>query len=156
MAAPDHPVVTVANWHGAHGLDFGYLRNAPRLRLWRTVRGGRDEITVDWRHVDDGEIGFTAGPALRFSAPTAAYLEAVRALDRELMTVMRQRVEELERRGGLPGIDLNVAELRREHEDRTRWLARNLDRSPQTDWNAVRQGARILLGETQQPHASTH
>jgi hypothetical protein len=83
MAAPDHPVVTVANWHGAHGLDFGYLRNAPRLRLWRTVRGGRDEITVDWRHVDDGEIGFTAGPALRFSVPTAAYLEAVRARSTE-------------------------------------------------------------------------
>jgi hypothetical protein len=52
--APDHPVVVAANWHGEHYLDFGYLRNAPHLRLWRTVCGDRDEITVDWRHEDDG------------------------------------------------------------------------------------------------------
>jgi hypothetical protein len=135
---PDHPVVTAAIWHGEHHLDLGYLRNAPRLRFWRTVRGDHDEITVDWRHEDDGEIGFTADPAARFSVPTAEYLGAVHALDRELMTAMRQRVEELERRGGLPGMDLDLGQLRREHEDRACWLARNLDRSPKTDWTAVR------------------
>ena len=108
--APDHPVVTAANWYGEHYLDLGYLRNPPHLRLWRTVRGDRDEITVDWRHEDDGEIGFTAGPAVRFSVPTAAYLEAVHTLDRELMTAMRQRVEELQRRGGLPGVELDLAD----------------------------------------------
>jgi hypothetical protein len=112
--APDHPVVTAANWHGGHYLDLGYLQNAPRLRFWRTVRGHRDEITVDWWHEDDGEIGFTAGLAVRFCVATAAYLEAVHALDRDLMTAMRQRVEELERRGGLPGVDLDLAGLRRE------------------------------------------
>jgi hypothetical protein len=151
--APDHPVVTAAIWHSGHCLDIGYLQNAPRLRFWRTIRGDRDEITVDWRHEDDGEIGFTAGPAVRFSVPTAAYLEAVHTLDRELMTAMRQRVEELERRGGLPGVDLDLAGLRREHEDRACWLARNLDRSPTTDWDAVRQGARRLLGDARQTDA---
>jgi hypothetical protein len=30
----------------------------------------------------------------------------VDALDRELMTAMRQRVEELDRRGGLPGVEI--------------------------------------------------
>jgi hypothetical protein len=151
--APDHPVVTAASWHREHHLDFGYLRNAPRLRFWRTVRGDRDEITVDWRHEDDGEIGFAAGPAVRFSLPTAAYLEAVRTFDRELMTAMRQRVDELERRGGLPGVELDLAGLRREHEDRAHWLAKNLDRSPKADWDAVRQGARRLLGGAQQADA---
>jgi hypothetical protein len=143
---PDHPVVTAASWHGEHYLDFGYLRNAPRLQFWRTVCGDRDEITVDWRHQDDGEIGFTVGPAARFRLSTAAYLDAVRTLDRELMNTMRQRVEELEHRGGLPGVEVDVSGLRQDHEDRAHWLDRSLDRSPKTDWDSVRQGARRLLG----------
>ncbi len=148
---PDHPVATAALWHEAHALDLGYLRNAPRLRFWRTVRGDRDEVTVDWRHEDDGEIGFTAGAAVRFNVTTAGYLEAVHRLDRELMSAMRQRIEELEGRGGLPGVAVDMVELRREHEDRGRWLAKNLDRSPVTDWQAVRQGARTLLGVVRRP-----
>ncbi|WBC14898.1 DUF5984 family protein [Micromonospora sp. WMMA1998] len=116
------------------------------LVVWRTTRGDGDEITVDWRHEDDGEIGFTAGPAVRLRFPTTAYLEAVRALDRELMDATGQRVEELERRGGLPGVDLNLVQLRREHEDRRRWLSRNLDRLATTDWAVVRHGAHLLLG----------
>jgi hypothetical protein len=50
------------------------------------------------------------------------------------MTAMRQRIEELDRRGGLPGIELDLAELRRDHHYRARWRARNLDRTPTTDW----------------------
>ncbi|WP_422741156.1 DUF5984 family protein [Micromonospora sp. WMMD754] len=142
---PDHPAVTAAIWHGEHHLDLGYLRNPPRLRFWRTLRDDRDEVTVDWRHEDDGEIGFSAGPAVRLRVPTIAYLEAVHTLDRELMDAMGQRVEELERRGGLPGVDLDPVQLRREHEDRRHWLSRNLDRPPTTDWAAVRRGARLLL-----------
>ncbi|SNT64358.1 hypothetical protein SAMN05421812_1173 [Asanoa hainanensis] len=143
---PDHPVVTAAIWHAEHYLDFGYLRNPPKLRFWRTTGDDRDEITVDWRHEDDDEIGFTADPAVRLSVPTTAYLEAVHTLDRELMAAMTQRVEELEHRGGLAGVDLDLVAVRREHEDRRQWLAKNLDRSPKTDWDAVRQGARLLLG----------
>jgi len=146
---PDHPVVTAAIWHSEHRLDFGYLRNPPKLRLWRTIRGDRDEITMDWRHEDDGEIGFTADPKVRLSVPATAYLEAVHVLDRELMDAMGKRVEDLEHRGGLPGVDLDLAHLRREHEDRRHWLAKYLDRSPTTDWNVVRQGARLLLGDVQ-------
>ncbi|MGW3783490.1 DUF5984 family protein [Micromonospora chokoriensis] len=143
--APDHPVLTAAIWYGEHDLDLGYLRNPPRLRFWRTTGGDRDEITIDWQHEDDGEIGFTADPTVRFSVPTSAYLEAVHTLHRDLMTMMGQRIEELARRGGLPGVDLDLVQLRRDHEDRRHWLARNLDRSPETDWNAVRRGARQLL-----------
>jgi Family of unknown function (DUF5984) len=80
-----HPVLAAAMWHGEHELDFGYLRNAPRLRFWRTVGGDRDEITGNWQHEDDGEIGFTAGQAVRFSVPTTDYLEAVRRLDSEFV-----------------------------------------------------------------------
>lgn len=153
--APDHPVVTAADWYGEHCLDLGYVRNPPILRLWRTVSGDRDEITVDWRHNDDGEIGFTAGSAVRICVPTAAYLEAVHTLDRELMTAMLHRIEELQRRGGLPGVDLDLRLLRREHQDRTHWLARNLDRAPDTDWHTIRHGADQLLAEPHQDSATT-
>jgi hypothetical protein len=128
-----------------HYLNLGYLRNSPHLRFWRTVDGDLDEITVDWRHEDDGEIGFTAGAAVRFRVSTEEYLAAVRKLDVDLMTAMRERIEELERRGGLPGVELDRAGLRQEHEKRETWLARNLDRSPATDWDAVRRGARQLV-----------
>ncbi|MEV4763068.1 DUF5984 family protein [Micromonospora chokoriensis] len=151
--APDHPVLTAAIWYGEHDLDLGYLRNPPKLRFWRTTRGDRDEITIDWQHEDDGEIGFTADPAVRLSVPTSAYREAVHTLHRDLMNMMGQRIEELERRGGLPGVDLDLVQLRREHEDRRHWLARNLDRSPETDWNAVRRGARQLLVDGQRADA---
>ena len=45
-----------------------------------------------------------------------------------MTSAMRQRVEEPQRRGGLPGVEVDVAALEREHEDRTRWLTRYLDR----------------------------
>ncbi|WBB91325.1 DUF5984 family protein [Verrucosispora sp. WMMC514] len=150
---PDHPVVTAAIWHGEHNLDFGYLRNPPKIRFWRTMRDDRDEITMDWRHEDDGEIGFTADPTVRLSVPTTAYLEAVHTLNRELMDTMGQRIEELEHRRGLPGVDLDLIHLRREHEDRRHWFVKNLDRSPKTDWSVVRHGARLLLGDVQRADA---
>ncbi|MFI9643123.1 DUF5984 family protein [Micromonospora sp. NPDC051925] len=55
--------------------------------------------------------------------------------------------DSLERCGRLPRVDLDLVQLRREHEERRHSLAKNLCRSPQTDWNTVRQGAHLLLGE---------
>ncbi|GIF42595.1 DUF5984 family protein [Actinoplanes xinjiangensis] len=144
--APDHPVVAAVLWHAERSLDLGYLLNPPYLRFWRTIRGDQDEVTVDWRHEDDGRIGFTAGPAVRFSVPTAEYRDAVQTLDRQLITAMRERVEELERRGGLPGVDLDLAGLRKEQQNRAGWLRHHLDRTPDTDWAAIRQGVATLLG----------
>ncbi|WP_223884663.1 DUF5984 family protein [Micromonospora craniellae] len=45
--------------------------------------------------------------------------------------------------------------MRREHEDRRHWLAKNLDRSPKTDWRFIRHGARLLLGDVQRADAPT-
>ncbi|MEV4847900.1 DUF5984 family protein [Micromonospora matsumotoense] len=111
-------------------------------RWYRLAAAGRPA----WRHEDDGEVGFTAGPTVRLDVPTAAYLDAVHTFHRELMDTMGQRVEELEHRGGLPHVHLDLAHLRREHEQRRHWLTKNLDCAPQTDWNTVRQGAHLLLG----------
>jgi Family of unknown function (DUF5984) len=143
----EHPVLAAAIWHGEHQLDLGYLRNAPRLRFWRMAGGDSDEVIVDWQHEDDGEIGFTGGQTFKFSVPTTEYLDAVRRLDRELLDAMTQRIEEVSRRGGLSGVDLDLVELQREHEDRRTWLSHNLDRQMTTNWDAVREGARLLHGE---------
>ncbi|MEU4619620.1 DUF5984 family protein [Actinoplanes sp. NPDC023801] len=143
---PEHPSVVAALWHGEHNLDFSYLLNPPRLRLWRSIRGGNDEVTVDWQHKDDGRISFAAGAAVRCSIPTTEYLDAVRTFDREFLAAMRQRIEELEDRGGIPGVEIDLPGLRHQQDQRTRWLTRNLDRRLNTDWNAVRKGAGILLG----------
>jgi hypothetical protein len=62
--------------------------------------------------------------------PTSDYLDAVHRLDRTSMAAMEQRIEELERRGGLPGAEIDLAGLRHEHEDRSHRLARNLGRAP--------------------------
>jgi hypothetical protein len=132
LDTPDHPAETAGKWHGDHYLDLGYLRAAPRLRLWRTTGDGRDEVSLR-----SGEIGLTV--------PTGDYLDAVHTLDRTLMAAMEERIEELERRGGLPGVEIDLAGLRHEHEDRSHWLARNLGRTPRTDWDAVRAGVTHLL-----------
>ncbi|MEU7980888.1 DUF5984 family protein [Micromonospora sp. NPDC049081] len=93
---------------------------------------------MDWRHEDDGEIGFTADPTVQLGVPTAAYREAVDTLHRELTDTMGQRVEELEHHGGLPHVHLDVALVRRGHERRRHWLTKNLECCPQTDWDTVR------------------
>jgi hypothetical protein len=68
---------------------------------------------------------------------------------------MGQRIEELDRGGGLPGVELDIVELRRDHDDRARWRARMLDRTPTTDWDAVRHGAGHLLRHAAQTHTPT-
>lgn len=77
--------------------------------------------------------------------PTTEFLATVAEFDRALLTAMAARIDELEQRGPVPGIALGLAQLRREHQDRTTWLARARNRAPHTDWDAVRLGVRILL-----------
>ena len=57
-------MLTAAIWHGEHQLAFAYLLHGPRLRFWRIVGGDGDEVTVDWQHEDDGDIGSTGGQAV--------------------------------------------------------------------------------------------
>lgn len=152
--APDPPAVEAALWHGEHLLDLHSPVNRPRVRLWRTIRDDGDRITVDRRHHDDGRTAVTAGPVARFTVPTTEYLDAVHTFDRELIAAMAERVGELERRGGLPGVGIDLARLRREHDDQAHWLQRHLSRSPATDWAVIRAGAAELLGHAPPAGAS--
>lgn len=130
-APDDHPALVAMSWYCDRWLPVHYLQNGPDLRFWRN---SRDQVIAD-----QGDV--------RVVMPAEEYLSAVRTLDRELFAAMDERVAEVERRGGLPGIDIDLSGLRREHEDRRQWLAKSFAREPVTDWAAIREGARWLIGD---------
>ncbi|WP_255500586.1 DUF5984 family protein [Micromonospora sp. Llam0] len=126
---------TAEEWCGDHYLDFGYLRNAPKVRCWRTISTDDDTVTIDWwnqRLDPDDDIVFTGPVRGRIAFCTQQFTDAVRDLDRQLMVAMDKQVSELERRGSLPGVELDLVALRNEHRQRTTWLAHALDRTPAT------------------------
>lgn len=136
-------MVEAAGWHRLHQLDLGYLMDPPLLRLWRTVDGDRDEVQVHWEH----PRGEPAPPGGRSTITTREYTDAVLALGRDLMAAMRARVDDVCGRGGIPGVEIDVEALRREHEQRAACVTPELlGGVPDTDWAAVRRGARTLLG----------
>ncbi|MFF3431502.1 DUF5984 family protein [Streptomyces sp. NPDC002602] len=134
-------------WHGEGYLYTDYLRVAPTIRLWRTVVGAEDTVTVAWEHRADpeGVIEFAGPRTGRVTVPTDEFLGAVAELDRALLAAMDERIGELEKSGPPPGVRGDAEQLRREHRDRATWLRRARDRDPGTDWDTVRTGARMLL-----------
>lgn len=134
-------------WHGAGRLYTSYLRIAPHVRCWRTVLGEDDTVTVTWEHQADpeGVIEFVGPQTGRVTMPTSEFLAAVTELDRALLAAMDQRISELEESAPVPGVEWDVAQLRRDHSDRATWLQRARDREPGTDWDAVRAGVCTLL-----------
>lgn len=129
-----------ATWYGQHSLDMGYLRSTPHIRWWRTVgkESGADLTTVTWTDAQDEDHG-------RVTVPTSAFIDAVTAFDRDLLAAMEDRVTTLETTGPPPGVAIDLPHLRREQQDRATWLSRALGRTCDTDWAAVRAGARLLL-----------
>ncbi|WTW96743.1 DUF5984 family protein [Streptomycetaceae bacterium NBC_01309] len=141
-----------AAWHDEHTLDMGHLRDAPWLRFWRTADGdgngngnGEDTVTLSWQHPPDSDVEFVAPASGRVTVPTDAFIAAVTDFDHVLISAMDERVTELETGGPPPGVSVDLAQLRREHQDRASWLQRAFERSRSTDWEAVRVGARVLL-----------
>ncbi|MCZ4088137.1 DUF5984 family protein, partial [Streptomyces antarcticus] len=59
-------------WHGEGHLYTDYLRVAPAIRLWRTVVGDEDTVTVAWEHRADpeGVIEFASPQTGRVTVPT--------------------------------------------------------------------------------------
>ncbi|MFI9585717.1 DUF5984 family protein [Streptomyces sp. NPDC052236] len=139
------------DWHSAGFLYTDYLRVAPHVRCWRTLVGDDDTVTVAWEHQPDpeGAIEFAGPQTGRVTMPTSEFLAAVIEFDRALLAAMDQRISELEAleesgRAAVPGVELDLEQLCREHLDRAAWLRRARDRDPATDWDAVRAGVRML------------
>ncbi|MQY10336.1 hypothetical protein SRB5_04430 [Streptomyces sp. RB5] len=129
-------VLAAYSWHGEHWLNLGYLSSAPRLRFWRTTDDG-DTVTLDWRR----SPGFTGPATARIAVPTEDFRAAVREFDDAFLAAMAERVREVVAAGGVPGVEIDLDRLRREHRTR---VAPVPERSARTDWELVRAGVREL------------
>ncbi len=128
------------DFQGDHLVDFGYLTHAPTLFCWRHYAEGRDVVTLS-QHVPAGGRGTFAGPPRReVTVPAAEFFDAVDDLDRRLVSAMEGRVAEAEGEP-LAGIDLDLGQLRAEHERRRRWRELRAAEPRHVGWAAVRAGA---------------
>lgn len=136
------------DWYSSHFMYTSYL-NAPPCILWWRSAADRDTITVDWRHPTEGGFGCTVPRQGRASVSTASFLRAVEEFDRELIAAMDLRITEIEAGGLDADVQLDVEQLRQEHQHRSGSLAAALRHAPATDWTAVREGvARIFSTRT--------
>ncbi|MFI6046499.1 DUF5984 family protein [Nocardia sp. NPDC051321] len=144
--ADTREVDAASTWYGDRTLDTGYLWFGPHVRCWRTVDGGGDSVTIAWHYPPDpeSEIEFTAPPTGRVNVPTDEFRTAVIEFDRTLLAAMNERLREFELLGPPAGIEIDLPLLQQEQQDRANWLAQALERRPDTDWAAVRIGARAL------------
>ncbi|MEU7479780.1 DUF5984 family protein [Lentzea sp. NPDC042327] len=135
------------DWYSGHFMNTSYLRAGPSILWWRSV-ADQDTITVDWRHPVDSGVDCTVPRRGRVSVPTESFLQAVETFDRELMVAMERRIAEVEAGGVAADVQLDLEQLRREHQQRSGAMAAALRRTPGTDWAAVREGvARIFSTE---------
>jgi len=113
-------------------LYLGYLTDAPDLRCWRD---DRDVVTLRQQPGPDS----WAEP-LETTVAAGEFFAAVEDFDRRLIAAMDDRVAELERTGPPPGVELDVAQLRAEHTQRSRWLGQRLAAPRHVDWPEIRAG----------------
>ncbi|MFG1792362.1 DUF5984 family protein [Nocardia sp. NPDC049149] len=152
---PETPEAEAASiWYGDHTLDTGYLWFGPHLRWWRTVDETSDILTVAWHHPTDpeSEIEFAGPSSGRFSLPTDDFRSAVVEFDRNLMSAVARRVRKFRTLGPPTGIEIDLDLLVHEQRTRTQWLPEAMRRRPETDWDAVRAGARTLRQSTSAAH----
>ncbi|GLY03735.1 MULTISPECIES: DUF5984 family protein [Actinoplanes] len=126
---------------GDFDLPLHYLERPPAVRFWRHIVDGRDVVTVSQRIGERARDCYEGPPVLEVDVPTAEFFAAVDDFDRRLIAAMDERVAALERSGPPPGVDLDVRQLRREHDERSTWLRQRLSLPRTVDWAAVRAGA---------------
>lgn len=134
--AESEAVDAAMDWWSSRDVYFGYLREPPSLRCWRTG----DQITVDW----NAPANFAEPRALRTTMSVTDFVAAIEEFDRELLAAMADRIAEAE---AIPpvGVELDLDRLRQEHQDRSVWLKRARAYQRSTDWPAVRTGDGQLM-----------
>lgn len=146
----DEARTAAGDWHAEHSLDLGYLRVSPHLRCWRTAVADTDEAILSWTHQADLDIRFTAPTEGEVTIPFDQLVDAITGFHWRLMAAMDQRVTRLECAGTPADVDLDLPQLRREHQYRVRWLDRALGQATGTDWSKVRAGAEMLSSGSSQ------
>ncbi|SDF40336.1 hypothetical protein SAMN05216553_101463 [Lentzea fradiae] len=134
------------DWYSGHLMNTSYLPGVLSVLWWRSVDGDRDTITVDWRHSRAGAWVCAEPGRGRATVSTEAFLRAVEEFDRELIDAMGRRIAEVEAGGVAADVELDLEQLRQEHQLRARSLATAMRRVPATDWTAVREGVARIFG----------
>ncbi len=122
----------LAFWH-ARCLSSAHLVAAPRLWLWRDG----ETIRALWRSPPGGaELWHPASGEL--ALPVNEFLDELRAFDRALLRDMDERVQQLLRTSGLPGIEIDLEHLVREQRDRATWMEAAIAHPRADDWAVPR------------------
>jgi hypothetical protein len=78
---------------------------------------------------------------------TSAFVQSIFDFDSQLMSAKGRRIEQVEAGDLDANIRVDVAALRTEHLDRTRWLEAARSRQLDTNWQAVLADATVLEQE---------
>lgn len=113
--------------------------------MWRMGIGNQDAVSVTWRQEYDNGFWDTAGEGGELALPTETVLSAVRKFDEEFIDAMDERVARLKRTGPPGSSRIDMDRLCAEQADRATRLSKRLCSVPETDWSAVRMGARQFL-----------
>src|SRR5262249_17500211 len=103
-----------------------------------------DEKTVFIRWDNTGLVieGHEAWTAQKgtYSLSLEAFIEEVRSFDRRLIAAMHERVQSIQEKWERPQIQIDTKALRREQDERSRWLIEAFERlqnGVQPNWDEV-------------------
>ena len=71
--------------------------------------------------------------------PVDQFVSELRAFDQAFLTAMGERVQSLQRSGGLAGVHIDLDQLAGEQRNRSTWLESALLKTRTEDWEAARQ-----------------
>lgn len=125
------------DWYCDHDMYMGPLVGAPHVRLWRNPD---DTIELHWwRSAARPEL-FDCPERGSARVPAAEFDRAVQRLHDELITAMDERITALERGDARAQCQIDLAQLRAEHQDRAQWLERRRGVARERDWSAILAG----------------
>jgi hypothetical protein len=130
------------DWVGGRFLDSLYLVQGPQIILWRTD----DLIHIRWNNSGkalDGVPVWTATSGTH-EMPVEVFLSEIESFHCRFMTAMRDRVNSITARWNRADVQIDLERLVEEQGERETALQEALVVQHETDWESVRQGARIL------------
>jgi hypothetical protein len=97
-------------------LDTGHLQLAAQICFWRVG----DVMHIVWMSRPEGNDLWARVQGVT-RMPVDTFLEEVRDFDARFIGAMRERVEQVLRAGGRPGVRIDLEHLEREQSDRSLW-----------------------------------
>ena len=141
---PDYQIYDLAtNWMSRRRLSLGYLRHSHDIWIW----SHGDKVTISWDSRSQNEAGIQVWSCTEgsFSMLRHVFLEELVAFNNDFLSQMKERVDEICKAGGLPGIVIDVGHLEREQKEREAAMEKAFGVAPESlDWNEVLYACRRL------------